>query len=51
MSVAPALRKIEATLRALADEAEIERIEGDALRQIARQVECQAEMVEQGISE
>lgn len=49
MTVAPALRKIEAALRALAEEAEIERISGDALRTIARQVECQIEMIEQEI--
>ena len=51
MSVAPALRRIEASLRALAEEAEIARIPGDELRTIARQVGCQAEMLEEGLAE
>lgn len=51
MSAAAALRRIEAELRALAEEAEIERIDAHALRVIARKIEAQAEMIEKGLTD
>jgi hypothetical protein len=52
MTIAPALRRIEAELAALIEAAdETQPVDPYALRQIARQIGAQAEMLEVGCAE
>lgn len=50
MTIAPALRKIEAELLKMAAESEHDPVDPTALRLLARKVAAQAEMVEEGIA-